>query len=202
MIENLHKLIEKYVVKFNVFTLSVFICLLTLFFSMPPFDSVIEDSTWEALFQQINNPFHPIEAPAWSHNSKLTFRLFPVFLGKILYLNKIGFIILLYLVGFLIIYLTFKFFAQKTGDKYKGFLLTIAFSFVYAGKMSFLEFRGIFDGIALLLLILSIYSRNFMVIYFCILFSAFTDERALITSGFIFIYLFSLKPSFKNKPMF
>ena len=201
MIENLHKQIETYVVRFNFLTLSVFICILTLFFSMPPFDSVIVDSTWEAIFQQIKDPFHPIEAPAWSHNSKLTFRLFPVFLGKLLFLNKTGFIVLSYVVGLFIIYLSHKLFFRGLGDKYKAFLLTLSFAFIYAGKMSFLEFRGIFDGLALFMLLLGLYSRNWLVLYFCILFSAFTDERALITSGFIFIYLFSINATFKNKQL-
>lgn len=201
MIENVHKNLEKYVEKYNVMTLSVFICLVTLFFSMPPFDSVIIDSTWEVIFKQIKDPFLPIEAPSWSHNSKLTFRLFPVLLGKVLFLNKTGFLVLLYFVGFLIIYFTFKFLNLKLGDKYNAFLLTLAFSFVYAGKMSFLEFRGIFDGIALLLLIFSIYSKNVFIIFFSIFFSAFTDERALITSGFIFIYYFFVDTSFKSKSL-
>lgn len=201
MIDGIHMHIEKYTEKFSVLSLSVFICLVTIFFSMPPFDSVIVDSTWNVIFKQIKDPFLPIDAPSWSHNSKLTFRLFPVLLGKALFLNKTGFLVLLYFVGFLIIYFTFKFLNLKLGDKYKAFLLTLAFSFVYAGKMSFLEFRGIFDGIALLLLIFSVYSKNVFVIYFSILFSSFTDERALITSGFIFIYYFSVNTSFKNKPL-
>ena len=191
MIENLHKQIEKYVVRFNFLTLSFFICILTLFFSMPPFDSVIVDSTWEAVFQQIKDPFHPIEAPVWSHNSKLTFRLFPVFLGKIFCLNKTGYLFSLFLSGYLIILVSFSIILRILKNKYKSFLLTISFAFIYAGKCSFLEFRGIFDGYAVLFLLLSLYHKNTVTIYFSILLAAFTDERALIASGFVFLnYLF------------
>lgn len=201
MVENMHIQLEKFILKFNFLTLSFFICVFTLFFSTPPFDTLIEGSTWDALFQQIKNPFNVIQAPSWSHNSKLTFRLFPVFLGKLFFLNVKGFIFLQYITGFLIIYLSQRLFFRVVGDKYKSFLLTLSFSFIYAGKMSFLEFRGIFDSFALLLLILSIYSRNLIIIYFAILLSAFTDERALITSGFVFIYYFSFQASFKNKQL-
>ena len=199
MVDKIHNSLEYQVDKFNFISLSFFICIITLLFSFPPFFSKMDQSIWIAFFEQIKHPFIPIDAPSWSHISKMTFRLFPVFVGKVFFLNKSSFILLMYLVGFLIVLLTIKSIYKVTQSKYKSFLLTISFSFIYAGKLSFLELRGIFDGIAILLLIFSIYNRNVLNVYFSILFASFTDERALIVSGFVFIYYLSLNLSFKNR---
>ena len=202
---NLENRVKNYVNNTSLVILTFIICLLTLFFSTPPFDSLFIDETWNAIFKQIINPLSPIEAPAWSHNSKLTFRLFPVLIGKLFSLNKIGFMISLFVVGFLIILTSFSFLISLIKDRYRSFLLTLSFSLIYAGKCSFLEFRGIFDGYAILFLLLSVFYKNSISIYFFILFAAFTDERALIASGFIFLhYLFleNERPFYKNKYLF
>jgi hypothetical protein len=199
MVDKIHNFLQHQVEKLNFIFLSFFICIFTLFFSFPPFFSKMDQSIWIAFFEQIKHPFIPIDAPSWSHISKMTFRLFPVFVGKVFCLNKLGFILLMYLVGFLIVLLTLKSFYKATLCKYKSFLLTLSFSLIYAGKLAFLELRGIFDGIALLLLIFSIYNRNVLNVYFSILFASYTDERALIVSGFVFIYFLYLNLSFKNR---
>ena len=196
---------SNYILNSRVSTLTVVICLLTLFFSMPPIDSAHKDSTWDAIFTQIKDPFSPIVAPAWSHNSKLTFRLFPVLIGKLFCLNKTGFMVSLFLAGFLSIRVAFSIFLRLLQDKYKAFILTLSFAFIYVGKCSFLEFRGIFDGYAILFLLASIFYKNTIIIYFSILFASFTDERALIASGFVFLYyfIFENEHSFhKNKYLF
>jgi hypothetical protein len=171
----------------SVLKLSLFVVFFTLFFAFPPYSSPIDNSTWDAVFMQIKHPFQTIDAPAYSHTSKLTFRLFPVLLGYVFGLSKNGFIVFLHAIGFCIIYLSMIYFNKILKDKFKSLLLSFSLGCIYFGKVSFVEFRGIFDGIALLLLIIPLLYRNYVLTFCTILCASWTDERALIASSLIFI---------------
>jgi hypothetical protein len=159
-----------------------------LFFSFPPFYSSSEGSSWNALFRQINNPFQNSNSNQFSHDSKLTFRLLPVFIGKIMFLNKTSFVIFQYFIGILSIRVLLDIFNEKLKNLYFAFLLTLSYGFIYCGKVSFIELRGIFDGLALFFILITFYKSNKYLIFSCILLSSWTDERGLIASSFVFLH--------------
>jgi hypothetical protein len=180
--------VVKFVEKTNFFTLSIIISFICVFFAFPPYFSKGYYGTWETFFQQIDHPFTSIKVESYSHEAKMTFRLFPVILAKILNLNRIGVLFLLHIVGILIYWFSMRFSFHLFKEKYLSFLFTLSLAFIYFGKVSFIEQRGIFDGLALLSLILAYYYRsNFILLFLFIQFAAWTDERALVVSSFIFI---------------
>ena len=56
------------------------------------------------------------------------------------------------------------------------------------GVTSFCEYRGIFDGIAIFLIIIPFYTKNNYIITLTTLLAFFTDERTLICAGFLLTY--------------
>jgi hypothetical protein len=174
--------------KYFIWYFTFIIFLTILFFSFPPFYSKITSSTWDAIFYQIAHPFKQIESNDLSHESKLTFRLFPVFVGKVFLFNKFAFLVFQYILGLLSIRFVLEILIKKLENITFAFLLTLAYGFLYVGKVSFIEMRGIFDGVAIFLLILPFRIKHPLVVFFSIFFAAWTDERGLIASSFIFIY--------------
>jgi hypothetical protein len=168
--------------------LSFVIFLTVIFFSFPIYNNKLDFSTWNAIFYQMNHPFSKTNYDDLSHVSKLTFRVFPVFIGKIFKFNVFAFIVFQYIIGILLFRMILTIFNNILNNSLHAILLTFSFGFIYAGKVSFVELRGIFDGLAITLLVLSIYKPNVLIIYLSVFFAAWTDERALIASSFIFLY--------------
>ena len=82
------------------------------------------------------------------------------------------------------------------GDKVIATLLTAAASTSYAGASAFLEVRANFDGIALLLVVLAMLTRQPLFIAALVVMSGFTDERGVVAAGFVFLW-WAMQVTFK-----
>lgn len=73
-------------------------------------------------------------------------------------------------------------------DKIVALFTGLLVGSIFAGSTSFVELRGIFDGIAILFLIISMYSDIPLVIFICLSLSYWTDERGILASLMVLIY--------------
>jgi hypothetical protein len=180
--------------KYWILWLALISSLLAVFFAFPNYAGVSNDPTtvnaWEAIFTQIEHPFENHTYEAVSHQSKLAFRLSIPLLAKTLHLSVTGIICLQYAFGVFLFYFSSKVILQITKDSLTTLLVTLSLAFIYSGKVSFLDLRGVFDGIALFFLVLSLYKKNVPLIITCVFLTALTDERGLIAASFVFIYWF------------
>jgi hypothetical protein len=71
--------------------------------------------------------------------------------------------------------------------------MALTVSSVYAGVSGFIEFRFLFDSVAYTFLILALLFRRWYLVFLMVFLAAWTDERALIASSFIFLYHLSLR---------
>jgi len=162
---------------------------LSLFFTFPALDSYEKfNKQWEHIENQSKNPFVMNDYESGSHASKLPFRLTPALSIRMLNLGKPGSIFLQYLSLFLfLIVLVFKG-GKVIQDDVSLVFVVLAFSFSFVCSVIVSDSRGIFDGLAYFLILLTLLSTSFFSVMIFQFLASFTDERALIASSLVIIF--------------
>jgi len=149
----------------------------------------------EFVQRQINTPLIVVPKYPWAgwryrftQGRSRQFRLTLPVLGHYLHLNVNGLILLQALCGIFIFVLVILLVTRITDDRVLGLLFALGLGFTYLGKASFIDIRPWFIGMAYFFLLVSMFSKKPVIIGLGILLASFTDERALIASGLIFIW--------------
>jgi len=159
------------------------------FFHFPSYDVAIilheMDDAWKAVFTQVAEPFtdHNALYEPESHSTKLAFRFVPALMLKALGVRTIVAALLVQccLVG--VFYgLLFHVLRSHTGQPRTAFWLALTICFIMAGHVHPSDYRGIFDILALTLLLVAVAVRRTIWVVPAILLAAFTDERALMAT--------------------
>jgi hypothetical protein len=142
-----------------------------------------------AVEEKIRDPFSRMDqfAPT-SHESKLTFRILVPTVARISGLGTGGCKLLEVACGIAMLAYAALAFERVTHDRTMAFLLTVASSCIFAGNTAFVEFRGMYDGVAIFLLVLAIHSRSAIVVPMAVFLAAWTDERALLASSLVLLF--------------
>ncbi len=169
---------------------TVLLPLIVFFFAFPSYEGLQGEfvSSWNAVLNQVQDPFVHHVYDSNSHNSKLLFRITMPLIAHVLHLNVIGILVVQAIFGTLLFYFAIRLFERITRDKVTALLLTLSLTFTYAGRVSFTEIRGMFDGLALFFLVTSMYFKNPVLIFISVFLASWTDERALIASSLVFLY--------------
>ncbi len=158
------------------------------------YHKVAESVTWQFLEKQIVSPLTTFsDREAYHHISKMTYRLFPAYLGKLclgcslkeLMLFLIG---LEYLAGFLFFYFSYKVLRRHCSDVIALTWLLMGFCFTFLGKIFFWDIYAYFDAYALLFLLLGMQSRNPVLVFLFMSLAFWTDERAIVASGLVWLW--------------
>lgn len=170
--------------------------MLSLVVAFPSYDqawSLEMKANWDAVIAQAGSPFTVTEYGAESHAANLTFRLTPVLLATLIGINSIGGFLMLQFVAFVfLIFVIYRLFKSIISDPVVVCLLMTSIATVFVGNVLCSDYRGIFDVIAYLFLGCAMLSSSwFLIIVFSFL-AFFTDERALIASGMIYVYFLVL----------
>jgi hypothetical protein len=151
-------------------------------------------AVWNRINRQIDHPFvgDTTNDPE-SHEARTTFRLSPPLIGKMLPTeNKLyrmtGLFVIQTICGFIFFYLLLVFAEANFTNRLFSFLLPCCFAVLYAGKTFFCDTIFFFDGLAYLFLLASVCSRRPLLVFGSLFLAFYTDERALIGSGFVMLY--------------
>lgn len=166
---------------------------LALFCSFPSYDVLSSkdyiERHWKPVLLKAENPLFDLNTlyGPGSHESKNNLRLTVPVIAKLLHLNIWGILLFAGLMGICLLYLTIEVTMNITQDRVASLLATLIVSSIYAGIASFVELRGIFDGVALAFLVVSLLPNPFLV--WSSLFLAFwTDERAVIAGSLVWLF--------------
>jgi hypothetical protein len=169
--------------------LAFLLAILSMFFAFPSYSS-LNTADWQELFAKAASPFTNSMAGNGSHDAKITFRLVMPLLVAVLHLNIAGVLLLTGLIGILNFYLVINLSYRITNDKVMALIMGLCCCFIYFGKCSFIELRGgMFDGIAMCFLLLTLITNNNWLRAVLVFFSAWTDERGLIASSLVWVYI-------------
>ncbi len=181
------------------FYLPAFIILLCylylLIFATPPFLMFRNpDATayWPFINYKIDNLFMPIEASNDSHQAKLNLRLTVPLIGKLLPTSssqyRFTFIMLVkWLMGIYFYYLLYQFTNKYFKDKKIQIFVICSFVTIYTGK-SFVNGVMWFDEFAFFFLLISMTSKNNLIIFLSVIFAVFVDERAFFSCLIVYTY--------------
>lgn len=120
----------------------------------------------------------------------MAFRLLPPMLAKLcpssdLTARMTWLFFLQNLAGLLFIFLLAKLVEKHTGD---AVLVSCSFCVLYTAKSFFCDLSFFFDTFAFLLLLISISSSNFFVVFIAHMLGCFTDERTVLAGGFVMLF--------------
>lgn len=159
---------------------------LSLFLASPGFtsdDSGVLTKRAEAVAMQIEDLQFFWET---SEPTNAMFRITVPLIASLLGIGLKGTLILQFLTGILIFLLVGSLVERETGNRLIAFYATLLVALIYPGTAAFLESRYYFDSFAYLFLLAALWFRSPVSIGFLVLLAGFTDERALIASGFVF----------------
>ena len=210
MIVNLIKNIEGYIISRSeavvkkknwILIVSLLLPFSVYFFSFPSFERLPTEfaSLWENNMRQVEHPLTPYEYHPESHESKMAFRLFIPIVAHILNFGMPGILILQGIFGIFLFYYTTLLIKKITNDDVIAFLVTLSLSFTLAGRASFTEVRGLYDGVALFFLVFAMYHKNPFAIFSGVFLCAWVDERGLIASILVFLYWLVILTEKKEK---
>ncbi len=158
------------------------------------YDTLAASDTWQFLERQIVSPLTTVsDRDPYHHTSKMAFRLFPPYLGKLCWGCSLRSIMLFligleYLAGFLFFFFVYKLLAPFCQNKVSLTWLTFGICFTFLGKIFFWDTYAYFDAFALLFLLLSLYAKNPILIFVYLLLAFWTDERAVVASALVFVW--------------
>lgn len=190
--------------KFYIVSLSV--CSI-LFFSFPYYKRITDELQqkpdrylkWQQLKAHAAHPFTQIEAPPNSHQAKLTFRLTMPLLMRALQYNIVAFYLCQALLGIAFCWILADFSYKQFNNKILAGYITFGVANIYAGASFFVDTLASYDPFAYFFLLAAIAYRNPFSIFFMVQLAAWTDERGLIASCFVYLFwLLNLHDFSKN----
>ena len=126
--------------------------------------------------------------PAGSHESNLTFRLTVPMLAHVFHLHQAGLLIFFACVGIVLLYLVLKVAFTLSASKRVALFVCLSTACTWPGEAAFHELRGgYYDALALCLLVAACATSSSLLAGALLFLAAWTDERALIASSFVFL---------------
>ncbi len=163
----------------------------------------------QALLIKFHNPLSPIPPELkdvsryygeGSHNDKLELRLTLPILGWLGHTGKWTVVIWNHLSALVVFFLLAKLSSQALDDDVGGALFVLALGPTFFGSWFFSDIH-FGDGIAFMLLLLSIASRNLVLSSFWFLAAAFEDERCVLAVPLVLLYFAISLPGNEEKTL-
>jgi hypothetical protein len=180
---------------------------LSLFRAFPDYDALrttFHETTWRDVQVKFDHPMldtSRIFTPG-SHASNLTFRLTVPILAHVFHLNEVGLLIFSACIGIVLLFLVLQVAFTLSGSKRAALFACLAIACAWPGETAFQELRGgYYDAVALCLLVAACAVSSSFLTAVLLFLAAWTDERALIASAFVFLlYAICNRGSFAGKP--
>jgi len=169
------------------------VVVIALFRAFPNYDA-LQTNFFETKWRDVQIKFdHPLIDtsrifPAGSHESNLTFRLTVPILAHVFHLHEAGVLIFLAFVGVVLLYLVLKVAFTLSASKRVALFVCLTVACTWPGEAAFHELRGgYYDALALCLLLAALATPSSLLTAAFLFLAAWTDERALIASLFVFL---------------
>ena len=192
---SISKLLNKYLdTNYSVYKISALSIIVSLFFAFPSYHVLLKgefDYHYELLKKQSDNPLISLKSnDDTSHASKLAFRFVPAVLAKFFCGSKLGYSVIIFS-SWIFFMVAFASLLRKILDNnnLSTTYIMLIISVLPLGGMLCSDYRGIFDSMAFLFILLAMLFNKFILLQLAFfLLAFFTDERALISSGFLIVF--------------
>jgi hypothetical protein len=180
---------------------------LSLLRAFPSYDGLAtayDRGTWRKVMVKVDYPLIDMARsfPDESHEAKLTFRVTVPLLAHVLHLRRNGMLVLAAVAGALLLYAVLGIAHRVTGSRKAALFICLATACAWPGETAFHELRGgYFDAVALCLLVLAMADLPSPLTAAAVCAAAFTDERALVACGLVFLFWVSESGLFARRPV-
>jgi hypothetical protein len=166
---------------------------ISLFRAFPNYDALgtnFFEKKWRDVQVKFDHPLIDTSRifPPGSHESNLTFRLTVPILAHVFHLHQVGLLIFFACVGIVLLYLVLKVAFTLSASKRVALFVCLTTACTWPGEAAFHELRGgYYDALALCLLVAACATSSSLLAGALLFLAAWTDERALIASSFVFL---------------
>lgn len=147
-----------------------------------------ENAVYSTFTQQVANPWVNHGAEAYSHQSKMVFRLTVPLLARVLHLNVFGILALQVGLGLVMLWALLTLIEHLTQDRVTALLLVVGACFTYYGGAFLHDVSCLFDAFGYAILVLMLLSRRPPVLYVLSVVGCFIDERVLVASLLVVLW--------------
>lgn len=144
---------------------------------------------WDDIIKQGADPFTPKDYEAGSHEANQTFRLTVPLIANALHLNVTTLYLLQLLVGFVFLWFVTKIVDDILKNHILTFYFLTGFTAIYAGANFYINWLGHVDIFPFCFMILAFYYRNPLLVLLFSQLAFWCDERAIINSSYLGLWL-------------
>ncbi len=175
--------------KYWALIITLYAVLLSLFLAFPSLDTfqknVVEGTRSREVALQISDLQYYWENVTARNTA---FRISVPVIASLLGLDVRGAYGLQVISGIFLFYFIARIVERVTNNRKISLFFTLAIAATYAGSTAFTELRSTYDAVALFFLVVALWSSSPFIIVPAILLASFTDERAIVASGFVFLW--------------
>jgi hypothetical protein len=167
--------------------LVLFCALLSWCLAVPPYTVSALSDAWAFIKVQSEDLLHPTHLEVYIRRENMVMRWV---LPAVYYLTRSVTMILIIqaLMGVGFLYLFSREVFRQTNDKVLTTFFALGLSNIFVFSWFFVDVAGYGDGYAYFFLMLALLTRNPFLLFVCLQAAFFTDERALVASGYLILW--------------
>ncbi len=168
--------------------------LLVLLLSFPSYrdlGEIFSEKTWQGVMIKARAPGHNLllDFGPWTNAARVNFRLLMPMLARMLSLGPAGLVAIQAAAGVVLFFLIALLAERITASRAVAVAVAVMIGSTWAGMTAFVELRGVFDAVAILLLVCCLYARNPLLVMLFVFLAGWDDERALLASPLVLVFL-------------
>ena len=158
--------------------------------SLSEYRETLSSRTWRAVMLKTADPTHNLlrDFGPTTNAVRVNFRLLMPLVARVGSLTPAGLLALQALAGVAMLLLAALLAMRITGSRPIAALVVLMVGCSYAGMTAFVELRGVFDGVSLLLLMCALYFRNPVAVALAVFLAGWNDERALMAVPLVALF--------------
>ncbi len=167
--------------------LVLFCAILSWCLAVPPYTVSASSDAWAFIKVQSADLLHPTDFEVYIRRENMVMRWI---LPMVYFLTRSVVLILIIqaLLGIVFLYLFSREVFRQTNDKVLTTFFALGLSNIFVFSWFFVDTAGYGDGYAYFFLMLALLIRNPLVLFICLQAAFFTDERALVASGYLILW--------------
>ncbi len=174
--------------KYWLWKLVIFCAVLSWCLATPPYTAVAYSDAWAFIKVQASDLLHPTGLDVYIRRENMVMRWILPLIYAITGQSVWMILMIQAILGILFLYLFSREVFRQTGDKILTAFFTLGLSNIFVFSWFFVDTAGYGDSYAYFFLMLALLIRNPLVLFICLQAAFFTDERALIASGYLILW--------------
>lgn len=174
--------------KYWLWKLAIFCAILSWCLATPPYTVSASSDAWAFIEIQVADLLHPTHYEVYIRRENMVMRWMLPLMYFITGHSIVLVLVIQGILGVIFLYLFSREVFRQTNDKVLTVFFALGLSNIFVFSWFFVDTAGYGDGFAYFFLLLALLIRNPALLFVCLQFAFFTDERAIIASGYVVLW--------------